>query len=263
MTNIEMIQQFSMDMFSLKGKVAIVTGANTGLGMGYAAAFAKAGADLFIPHYLDDVSDVKKLVEDAGRRVEFLQGDINDMDYIHRVIDACLAAYGRIDILVNNAGTNCFADFLEFPDDGFRRVVETNMMSVYYMGHEVAKVMAKQGGGKIINIGSALSYTADFKCPSYVTAKHGVIGITRCFASELGPYNIQCNAICPGFIQTEVNRAVSDDPVFYQHITDRISNGRWGTLADLMGLAVFLASPASDYLNGADIKIDGGFSTRL
>ena len=246
MTSAPEITDFSMDWFSLKGKVAI-----------------KAGADLFIPCHSDDWQEIKALVEAEGRRAEFLQGDLRDRDYLYSIPEKCLEAYGKIDILVNNAGTNCFADFLEFPDDGFRRVVETNMMSVYYMGHEVAKVMAKQGGGKIINIGSALSYTADFKCPSYVTAKHGVIGITRCFASELGPYNIQCNAICPGFIQTEVNRAVSDDPVFYQHITDRISNGRWGTLADLMGLAVFLASPASDYLNGADIKIDGGFSTRL
>jgi 2-deoxy-D-gluconate 3-dehydrogenase len=120
-----------------------------------------------------------------------------------------------------------------------------------------------RAAAKIINIGSALSYTADFKCPSYVTAKHGVIGITRSFASELGPYNNPVQRHLPGFIQTDVNIAISADPVFYQHITDRISNGRWGTLADLMGLAVFLASPASDYINGADIKIDGGFSTRL
>ena len=263
MNDIELIRQFSMNAFSLEGKVAIVTGANSGLGMGYAVAFAKAGADLFIPHYTDDVSTVKALIEETGRRVEFLQGDINDMDYIKRVIDACLKAYGRIDILVNNAGTNCFAPFLDFPDDGYKRVVDTNLNSVYYMGHEAAKVMVRQGGGKIINIGSALSYTADLNCPSYVTAKHGVIGITRSFASELGPYNIQCNAICPGFIQTAVNSAVSNNPELYKKINDRIANGRWGTLADLMGLAVFLASPASDYINGADIKIDGGFSCRL
>ena len=263
MTNIEQIQQFSMDFFSLKGKVAIVTGANSGLGMGYATAFAKAGADLFIPHYTDDVSDVKRLIEAEGRRVEFLQGDLNDMDYIKRCIAKCLEIYGKIDILVNNAGTNCFAPFLEFPDDGYKRVIDTNMNSVYFMGHEVAKVMAKQGHGKIINIGSALSYTGDAMCPSYVTAKHGVIGITRAFANELGPYNIQCNAVCPGFIATDVNRTVSDNPEFYKKITDRISQGRWGTLGDLMGTVVFLASNASDYVNGADIKVDGGFSTRL
>ena len=123
--------------------------------------------------------------------------------------------------------------------------------------------MVKQGSGKIINIGSVLSYTADKKCPPYVTAKHGVIGITRAFANELGQYNIQTNAICPGFIQTDMNIAISSDKAFYDHITGRIAAGYWGDLNDLMGGAVFLASKASDYINGADLKIDGGFSTVL
>ena len=263
MTNIEQISGFSMDFFSLKGKVAIVTGANQGLGMGYALAFARAGADLFIPHYTEDVKDIKELIEAEGRRVEFYRGDLQDREYLRSIPGKCLEAYGKIDILVNNAGTNCFADFLEFPDEGWDRVINVNMNAVYLLGHEVARVMAKQGHGKIINIGSALSYTGDAKCPAYITAKHGVIGITRSFANELGKYNIQCNAICPGFIYTEVNKAISDDPVFYKHITDRISLGRWGTLGDLMGTAVFLASKASDYINGADIKVDGGFSTVL
>jgi 2-deoxy-D-gluconate 3-dehydrogenase len=263
MTSIEKINAFSMDYFSLKGKVAIVTGANQGLGMGYAAAFAKAGADLYIPHYTEDVSDVRQLIEAEGRRVAFIRGDLTDRTAVKAVVEGCLKEYGRIDILVNNAGTNCFAPFFEFPDDGFDRVIELNMKTVYFLAHEVSRVMREQGGGKIINIGSALSYTADGKCPAYVTAKHGVIGITRSLANELGQYNIQCNAICPGFIQTEVNRAVSDDPAFYKHITGRIAAGRWGDLDDLMGTAVFLASKASDYLNGADIKVDGGFSCVL
>ena len=263
MDMIESISSFSMDRFSLKGKVAMVTGANQNLGMGYAVAFAKAGADLFIPHFTEDVSDVKRLVEAEGRKVAFIRGDMTKHEHIKEIVDACMAEYGRIDILVNNSGTNCFRDFPEFPDSEFKRVVDLNMMAVYYLGHEVAKVMIRQGGGKIINIGSALSYTADAMCPAYVTAKHGVIGITRSFANELGKYGIQCNAICPGFIYTEVNKAISDDPVFYKHITDRISLGRWGTLGDLMGTAVFLASKASDYINGADIKVDGGFSTVL
>ena len=263
MTNIEQIQQFSMDFFSLKGKVAIVTGANQGLGMGYALAFARAGADLFIPHLTDDVKDIKELIEAEGRRVVFYQGDLQDREYLRSIPGKCLEAYGQIDILVNNAGTNCFENFLDFPDEGWDRVINVNMNAVYLLGHEVARVMAKQGHGKIINIGSALSYTGDAMCPSYVTAKHGVIGITRAFANELGPYNIQCNAICPGFLATSVNSDVSDNPEYYKHITDRIPQGRWGNLDDLMGCMVFLASEASNYLNGADIKIDGGFSTTL
>ncbi len=260
---IEGINNFSMDKFSLRGKVAMVTGANQNLGMGYAVAFARAGADLYIPHFTDETDEVRELIEAEGRKVYFLKGDLTKADYRKAVIDDCLEKYGRIDILVNNAGMNVFADFLDFPDSGYGRVIELNLNAVYYLGHDVSKVMVKQGGGKIINIGSALSYTGDEKCPPYITAKHGVIGITRCFANELGRYNIQCNAICPGFFQTSVNIDVSSDKKFYDKITDRISAGRWGRLDDLMGAAVFLASPASDYINGADLKIDGGFSTRL
>lgn len=263
MSAIDKIAAFSMDYFSLKGKVAIVTGANQGLGMGYAVAFAKAGADLYIPHFTQDTAEVKSLIEAEGRKVVFIKGDLTDKTYIKAVVDGCLQEYGKIDILVNNAGMNHFAPFLEFPDDAYDRVIELQLKAVYYLGHEVAKVMVNQRNGKIINIGSALSYTADRKCPAYVTAKHGVIGITRDFANELGMYNIQCNAVCPGFIQTEMNIAISADKAFHDHITGRIAAGRWGDLDDLMGTMVFLASKASDYVNGADIKIDGGFSTVL
>ena len=263
MSALDKIAAFNMDYFSLKGKVAIVTGANQGLGMGYAVAFAKAGADLYIPHFTEDVSDVKRLIEAEGRKVAFIRGDLTDRTYLQSVVDGCLKEYGRIDILVNNAGTNYFEDFLEFPADAYDRVLELQLKAVYHLSHAVGKVMVKQGSGKIINIGSVLSYTADKKCPPYVTAKHGVIGITRAFANELGQYNIQTNAICPGFIQTDMNIAISSDKAFYDHITGRIAAGYWGDLNDLMGGAVFLASKASDYINGADLKIDGGFSTVL
>jgi 2-deoxy-D-gluconate 3-dehydrogenase len=263
MSVLDKIASFNMDYFSLKGKVAIVTGANQGLGMGYAVAFAKAGADLYIPHFTEDVSDVKRMIEAEGRKVAFIRGDLTDRKYLKSVVEGCMKEYGRIDILVNNAGMNHFAPFLEFPEEAYDRVLELQLKTVYHLGHEVGKAMAKQGSGKIINIGSVLSFTADRKCPPYVTAKHGVIGITRDFANELGPYGIQCNAICPGFIMTDMNIAISADKTFYDHITGRIASGRWGDLDDLMGLAVFLASKASDYINGAEVKIDGGFSCVL
>ncbi|NLL39656.1 MAG: SDR family oxidoreductase [Clostridiales bacterium] len=257
------IRDFSLDWFSLKGKVAIVTGATRNLGLGYATAFAKAGADLFIPHFSDNTATVKSIVEGEGRRIEFLKADLSIREDITRVVDECVKRYGRIDILVNNAAMNYFEDFENFPDEEFSKVIELNLKSVYYLSKEASKVMIRQKSGKIINIGSALSYTSDRKCPSYVTAKHGIIGITRTFANELGKYNIQTNAICPGFFKTDVNLAVSEDPVFYNKINDRISCGRWGHPADLMGIAVFLASRASDYLNGADIKVDGGFAATI
>jgi len=257
------IQDFSLDYFSLKGKVAIVTGANQGLGMAYAVAFAKAGADLFIPHFTDNIAEVKAMVEAEGRRVEFVQGDLSNREHIDEIVNGCLNAYGKIDILVNNAGTNHFEDVMTFPDEQYRRVMDVQLNAVYYLAHEVGKVMVKQGGGKIINIGSALSFTADSLCPSYVIAKHGVIGITRYFASDFGKYNIQVNALCPGFFYSDMNAAISDDKEFYDHITNRIPLGRWGDSHDLMGAIVFLASRASDYMNGWYLSVDGGFATTL
>jgi len=257
------INDFSLDYFSLKGKVAIVTGANQGLGMAYATAYAKAGADLFIPHFTEDVSEVKTLIEAEGRRVEFVRGDLTKREHIDEIINGCLSAYGKIDILVNNAGTNHFEDVMTYPDEQFKRVMDVQLNATYYMAHEVGKVMAKQGGGKIINIGSVLSFTADNFCPPYVIAKHGVIGLTRYFANDLGKYNIQVNAICPGFIYSDMNAAISDNKEFYNKITNRIPVGRWGSSHDLMGTAVFLASRASDYMTGWYISVDGGFATTL
>jgi len=259
----EPIKEFSMDLFSLKGKVAIITGGNTNLGMGYSVALAKAGADLFIAHFDEDVSEVKQKVETEGRKVKFLRGDLSSKDYINAIVKGCLDEYGKIDILINNAGTNHFEDFRTFPDEKYTQVIDINLNACYFLGNEVAKVMADNGGGKIINIGSVLSFTADVMCPGYAVAKHGVIGLTRYFANNVGKYNIQTNALCPGFIKTEINSDLSDNVEFFNKITNRIPAGRWGTPEDLVGTAVFLASRASDYLNGWAISVDGGFSTTL
>lgn len=256
------IKDFSLDYFSLKGKVAMVTGANQGLGMAYAVAFAKAGADLYIPHYTENITEVKALIEAEGRRVEFIRGDLSNRAYIDDIVNGCMDAYGKIDILVNNAGTNHFDDVMTFPDEQYKRVTDIQLNAVYYMTHEVGKVMAKNGGGKIINIGSALSFTADNNCPAYVISKHAVLGITRYFASDLGKYNVQVNALCPGFFKTDIIADISDD-TFFDKITSRIPLGRWGDPHDLMGAIVFLASHASDYMTGWYVTFDGGFATTL
>ncbi len=259
----EQLRRFNLDYFSLKGKMAIVTGANMGLGMAYAVAFAKAGADLFIPHFTPETETVRKLIEDAGGKAAFLQGDLTRADYRRNVVAECLKTYGKIDILVNNAGISQFGDFEDYPDDAWQRCIDLDLNAVYYLSHDVAKTMMARKSGKIINIGSALSYAADKKCPPYATAKHGILGLTKVFANELGQYNIQTNAISPGFLATEVNRELRADPAFYDKITNRIPAGRWGDLDDLMGTAVFLASRASDYVNGWSISVDGGFTTTL
>ena len=257
------INRFSMDYFRLDGKVAMVTGANLGLGMAYAAAFAKAGADLYIPHFADDVSEIKQIVEAEGRKVAFMKGDLTDTDYMDRVVEDCMATYGHIDVLVNNAGMSKFGDFETYEDEDYRRCIELDLNASYFLGRRVALKMMEQKSGKIINIGSALSFTADKRCPPYTTAKHGIIGLTKVFANELGEYNIQANAICPGFLATEVNRELREDPAFYDKITNRIPAGRWGSLDDLMGAAIYLASRASDYVSGWTINVDGGFTTTI
>ena len=256
------IKDFSLEYFSLKGKVAMVTGANQGLGMAYALAFAKAGADLYIPHYTENITEVKELIEGESRRVEFLRGDLSDRGYIDEIVKDCLETYGKIDILVNNAGTNHFEDVMTFPDEQYTRVTDIQLNAVYYMTHEIGKVMASRGGGKIINIGSALSFTADNDCPAYVISKHAVLGITRYFASDFGKYNVQVNALCPGFFQSDIIAAISNQD-FFDKITNRIPLGRWGETHDLMGAIVFLASHASDYMNGGYIVVDGGFATTI
>lgn len=257
------IDRFTMNHFRLDGKVAVVTGANQGLGMAYAAAFAKAGADLYIPHFAPDVEEIRRIVTGEGRRVEFLQGDLTDPEYLDAVVSDCLDKFGHIDVLVNNAGMSIFGDFEEYRDEDYRRCMELDLNVSYLLGRRIGLVMKSQGSGKIINIGSALSFTSDKKCPPYTIAKHGVVGLTRVLANELGADNVQTNAICPGFLATEVNRELREDPEFYNKITSRIPAGRWGRLDDLMGSAVFLASRASDYINGETLIIDGGWAVTV
>ena len=258
---------FSLEAFSLKGKVAIITGANHGLGEVFAVALAKAGADLFITHHSADVSQVKAEIESIGRRVVFLQGDLTDEAHRAEAVEKCLEAYGKIDILVNNAGRTYNAPFFEFPDAEWKKVVDIQMDAVYYFSHAVAAVMAKQGFGKIINVASALSYAADPNSPAYTAAKHGVIGITRSLAVELGRYGVTCNAIAPGFFMTKVTDTVRAlDPTIFDRVAAKIplsTDGQWGKVEDLMGTIVYLASPASNYVNGELLAVDGGFKAQM
>ena len=259
---------FSLDLFSCRSKVVMITGANTGLGMIYAIALAKAGADIFIPHHSANVSEVKAAVEQCGQRVFFLQGDLTDPDYRQRCVDECLRRFGRIDVLINNAGTNFAAPLPDFPDEKWKTVVDVQLEAVHYLSRLVAPVMIKQGGGKIINVASALSFSADPNATAYTVAKHGIIGMTRSYAAELGKYNISCNAIAPGFFETKLTSAVRElNPALYEKVCDRATfspAGRgWGDAFDLMGTIVFLSSPASDYINGEVIVVDGGFKATM
>jgi 2-deoxy-D-gluconate 3-dehydrogenase len=247
-----------MDMFSLKGKVAVVTGGNTNLGMAYASAFAKAGADLFIPHFTDDIQDIQNLAEKEGRKIAFIKGDLTDPAFRKALVDKCLEIYGKIDILVNNAGVSGRALAQYPPEEAYWREMDLNLNVGYYLCCEIGRVMKKQGGGKIINIGSALSFTGSRGDHAYSVSKHAVIGMTRSIAAEFLHDNVKCNAICPGFFRSPVNEGMPQEA--YDNIARRLPHNEWGVFGDLMGSAVFLASSASDYVNGVFLVVDGGFA---
>lgn len=256
------LEKFSLDFFSLTDKVAIVTGGNTGLGQGYAVALAKAGADLFVVTYGTDWDETRELIEETGQKVTFFQADLSNRDSIKQVVDTCVNTYGKVDILVNNAGTIRRAPLLEYKPEDWDAVMEINLNSVYFLSQEVAKVMAKQGNGKIINIASMLSFQGGKFVPSYTASKHAVAGITKAFANELGEKNIQINAIAPGYVATKNTAPIRADEKRNAEILSRIPAGRWAEPADLMGVVVFLSSRASDYMNGHILAIDGGWLAR-
>ncbi|WP_117170696.1 2-dehydro-3-deoxy-D-gluconate 5-dehydrogenase KduD [Paraliobacillus sediminis] len=256
------LENFSLDFFSLTDKVAIVTGGNTGLGQGYAVALAKAGADLFVVTYGTDWDETRELIEETGQKVTFFQADLSNRDSIKEVVDTCVNTYGKVDILVNNAGTIRRAPLLEYKPEDWDAVMEINLNSVYFLSQEVAKVMAKQGNGKIINIASMLSFQGGKFVPSYTASKHAVAGITKAFANELGEKNIQINAIAPGYVATKNTAPIRADEKRNAEILSRIPAGRWAEPADLMGVVVFLSSRASDYMNGHILAIDGGWLAR-
>lgn len=256
------MEKFSLDFFKLDGKVAIVTGGNTGLGMAYVEALAAAGADVLVTTFDNNTEEVKNIVESLGRKIVFVQGDLTKKETRDKVVSTCLEEFRKIDILVNNAGTIRRAPLLEYKDEDWQAVMDINLNSVYYLSQAVAKVMAKQGYGKIINIASMLSFQGGKFVPPYTASKHGVAGITKAFANELADLNIQVNAIAPGYIKTANTAPIRADKARNQEILSRIPAGRWGEVSDLMGTVVFLSSKASDYLNGHILAIDGGWLVR-
>ena len=257
-----MLNNFSMNIFSLKEKIAFVTGGNTGLGQAYAIAFAKAGADLFIVTYDNNWEETKKLVENEGRKAHFHQADLTDREQIRKSVEKCVEVYGRIDILVNNAGTIKRAPLLQYKDSDWKDVLDINLNAVYYMSHDVAKIMEKQGSGKIINVASMLSFQGGKFVPAYTASKHAVAGITKSFANELASKNIQVNAIAPGYVKTANTAPIRADEKRNKEILDRIPANRWAEPFDLMGSIIFLASDASNYLNGHILAVDGGWLVR-
>ena len=261
--NEKALDKFKMSFFDLTGKVAVITGGNTGLGQGYAVALAEAGADIFIPTFGTlEWDNTRAMIEKRGRKVEFMDVDLTKPGVPQQVIDKVLKTFGHIDILINNAGMIRRNPLLESKDEDWDKVININLNAVYHMSMAAAKVMAKQKSGKIINIGSMLSFQGGKFIPSYTASKHGVAGLTKSFASELGAYNIQVNAIAPGYIKTANTAPIRADKDRNKEILDRIPAGHWAEPSELMGVAVFLASAASNYVNGIILPVDGGYLVR-
>ncbi|WP_435954011.1 2-dehydro-3-deoxy-D-gluconate 5-dehydrogenase KduD [Dryocola sp. BD626] len=251
-----------LDAFNLQGKVALVTGCDTGLGQGMTLGLAEAGCDIIgvnrkIPH------DTAEKVLALGRRFTAIQADLSQPGVIPGIVEEAVARMGRIDILVNNAGTIRREDALEFSEKNWDDVMNLNIKSVFFLSQAVAKQFLKQGGGgKIINIASMLSFQGGIRVPSYTASKSAVLGITRLLANEWAQHNINVNAIAPGYMATNNTQQLRDDEARSQEILDRIPAGRWGKPEDLQGAAVFLASDAANYINGYTLAVDGGWLAR-
>ncbi|WP_174919273.1 2-dehydro-3-deoxy-D-gluconate 5-dehydrogenase KduD [Jeotgalibaca ciconiae] len=253
------IQDFSMEFFNLKGKVAIVTGGNKGIGQGYVLALTKAGADIFATARSGELEETIEMVEACGCKIEFLRIDLTEKEAEKRIVDGAIKAFGHIDILVNNAGTIRRTPLLEYSEKDWNDVMDVNLNSVFKLSQEAAKYFAVQKSGKIINVASMLSFQGGKFVPPYAASKHGVVGLTKAFANELSEHNVQVNAIAPGYVRTENTEPILEDDERKDEITSRIPAGRWADPIDLMGTVVFLASHASDYVTGHVLPVDGGW----
>lgn len=252
----------NLSMFDLTGKTAIVTGANTGLGQGMCIALGEAGANV-VGVARRDMSETQKLVEDKGVKFLPIIADLISLDCIDNIIDSTINKFGKIDILINNAGIIRREDSINFGVKDFDDVINTNLRTLFFLSQAVAKKYIEQGnGGKIINIASMLSYQGGIRVPSYTASKSAVMGITKTMANEWAKYNINVNAIAPGYMATNNTENLRKDPKRYQEILDRIPAGRWGLPSDMGGAAVFLASAASDYIHGFTLAVDGGWLSR-
>ncbi len=248
-----------LDKFSLKGRVAIVTGSNTGLGQGICRAFVEAGALVAGVSRRPSTETAQML----GAGFHNIIADLSSSSVADGIIAQTVNRFGRVDILVNNAGLIKRCDSLDFSEEDWDSVLNVNLKTAFFLSQSAAKQFIKQGtGGKIINIASMLSYQGGVRVPSYTASKSAIRGVTMTLANEWARYGINVNAIAPGYMATNNTEALRQDEERSADILARIPAGRWGTPADLEGAAVFLASEASDYVNGFTLAVDGGWLGR-
>lgn len=255
--------KFSTESFSVKGKNVIVTGGARGLGKYYTIALTMYGANVTVVSSSNQAwESLRESVEQNEGKVDFIQQDLKEQGAAEKVVAQAVETWGSLDILVNNAGVQIRNNVLDYKDEDWQNVIDINLNATYYMAHEAAKVMTEQQTGKIINIGSMQSYRAGKNIFPYAASKHGVVGITRAYADALAPYNIQVNALSPGYIRTDMTKVLEEDPIRGPEIKGHIPSGEWGVPEDLMGPLIFLASSASDYVTGTTLPVDGGYLLR-
>ncbi|WP_326559339.1 SDR family oxidoreductase [Micromonospora sp. NBC_01796] len=252
-----------MTLFDLSGRTAVVTGARRGIGLAMAEALALAGADVVGVSAQMEAhgSEVERRVRAAGSRFTALRADLADRAAVHRLARD-LTALGPIDILVNNGGTIARTPAADHPDEMWDHVIEVNLSSQFVLSREIGRAMVERGRGKIIFTASLLSFQGGITVPGYAASKSGVAGLTKALANEWAASGVNVNAIAPGYIATDNTQALRDDPDRERAILARIPAARWGRADDLGGATVFLASAASDYVNGVVLPVDGGWLGR-
>lgn len=250
-----------MNPFDLSGRVAAVTGANTGIGQAIAVALAAAGADVALIGRTP-ATDTAEQVRALGRRAAVISADLSTIAPVERVVAETLEKLGRLDILVNNAGIIRRADAVDFTEEDWDAVVDTNLKSVFFLSQAAGRHMIAQGQGRIINIASMLTFQGGVRVPSYTASKSGIGGLTKLLANEWAKHGVTVNAIAPGYIATNNTAALQADPARNAAILERIPAGRWGDASDLGGAAVFLASDAAGYVQGHILAVDGGWLAR-
>jgi 2-dehydro-3-deoxy-D-gluconate 5-dehydrogenase len=252
-----------LDLFRLDGKTALVTGASRGLGRAMAAALAEAGADVIGVNRPGSSHDVVETeVRAAGRKFQAFECDLTDRQSLYAMIGRVCAECPVVDILVNNAGTILRKPAAEHPDEYWDEVLQTNLSAQFILAREFGKRMIERGSGKIVFTASVLTFQGGLTVPGYAASKSGVGGLVKAFANEWASKGVQVNGIAPGYISTDNTTALRADPVRSKSILERIPAGRWGLPEDVKGAVVFLASAASDYVNGSIILVDGGWMAR-
>ena len=252
----------TVDLFSLDGKVAAITGATRGIGRSMAIALAEAGSDIALLQRSKEFLGVKEEIERLGRKCFIVNCDLENASEVSEAISSVAAYFGKLDILVNNAGIQRRSPAVDFAEEDWDAVMNVNLKTVWLLCQQAGRQMLKQGSGKIINMASLLSYQGGITVPAYAAAKGGVAQLTKALSNEWAAKGVNVNGIVPGYIATDMNEALINDETRSRQIIERIPAGRWGQADDFKGAVVFLASDASAYIHGHLLAVDGGWLGR-